>query len=133
MWGFESLLPCQILQGGGRRESAGQRGSQNGRSETMAEALKVKDDSIHGGGNGGNGESAIASSFGRLTSLPRRWKQFYHDVRSEMAKVVWPTRQDVISLTGVVIVTVAFFGLFFLLTDSVFSRLETVVLNYFKH
>ncbi|MGB7172101.1 MAG: preprotein translocase subunit SecE [Candidatus Acidiferrales bacterium] len=99
----------------------------------MTEAIKVKDDSIHGGGSGGNGEGAVASSLGRLASTPRRWKQFIHDVRSEMAKVVWPTRQDVISLTGVVIVTVAFFGLFFLLTDSVFSRLETLVLNYFKH
>ena len=33
----------------------------------------------------------------------------------------------------VVTITVAFFGLFFLLTDTTFSYLETVVLNHFKH
>ncbi|MGH9780227.1 MAG: preprotein translocase subunit SecE [Candidatus Acidiferrales bacterium] len=97
----------------------------------MTEALKVKDEGIRGGGGGGR--NAIASAFGKFGEYPRRWKLFLHDVRSEMSKVVWPSRQDVISMTGVVIVTVAFFGLFFLLTDTTFSYLETLVLNYFKH
>ncbi|MGH9709701.1 MAG: preprotein translocase subunit SecE [Candidatus Acidiferrales bacterium] len=97
----------------------------------MTEALKVKDEGIRGGGGGGR--NAIASAFGKFGEYPRRWKLFFHEVRSEMAKVVWPSRQDVISMTGVVIVTVAFFGVFFLLTDTTFSYLETLVLNYFKH
>lgn len=93
----------------------------------MDEALN-KDEGIRGGGG-----SAVAKSFGKLGEYPRRWKQFFHDVRSEMSKVVWPTRQDVTSTTVVVLITVGFFGLFFLLTDTTFSYLETAVLNYFKH
>ena len=96
----------------------------------MDEALKVKDEGMRGGGGGGG---AVAKSFGKFGEYPRRWKQFFHDVRSEMSKVVWPTRQDVTSTTVVVLITVAFFGLFFLLTDTTFSYLETAVLNYFKH
>jgi preprotein translocase subunit SecE len=97
----------------------------------MAEA---REEGFHGGGSGATGGGrAIASSFGRLGEYPRRWVQFYHDVRSELAKVVWPSRKDVVSLTVVVTITVAFFGLFFLGTDTIFSKLDTWVLNYFKH
>jgi preprotein translocase subunit SecE len=91
----------------------------------MAEA---REEGYHGGSGAPGG-----GSFGRLGEYPRRWIQFYHDVRSELAKVVWPSRKDVVSLTMVVTITVAFFGLFFLATDSIFSRLDTWVLNYFKH
>lgn len=95
----------------------------------MDEALKVKEQGIRGGGSGGK---SVASALGKLGDYPRRWKQFLHDVRSEMAKVVWPSRQEVISTTVVVTITVAFFGLFFLGTDSLFGALFKVVLNYFK-
>ena len=40
-----------------------------------------------------------------------------------MRQVNWPSRLDVWSTTIVVIVTVAFFGVYFWLTDLVFSRL----------
>jgi preprotein translocase subunit SecE len=97
----------------------------------MAEA---REEGLHGGGSGtGGGGSAISSAFGRLGEYPRRWIQFYHDVRTELAKVVWPSRKDVVSLTMVVTITVAFFGLFFLATDSIFSHLDNWVLSYFKH
>jgi preprotein translocase subunit SecE len=38
--------------------------------------------------------------------------EFFHDVRVELKKVTWPSRDDVTSTTGVVIATVAFFGIF---------------------
>jgi len=95
----------------------------------MDEALKVKEQGIRGGGGGGN---AVASALGKFGEYPRRWKQFLHDVRSEMSKVVWPSRQDVISTTIVVTITVAFFGIFFLGTDSLFGALFNWVLNRFK-
>jgi len=37
-------------------------------------------------------------------------KQFYADVRSEMRKVSWPSRQEVTSTALIVIVAVLFFG-----------------------
>ena len=97
----------------------------------MAEA---REEGFRGGTSGaGGGGSVIGSSFGPLGEYPRRWVQYYRDVRSEMAKVVWPSRKDVISLTVVVTITVAFFGLFFLGTDTIFGRIDTWVLSYFKH
>lgn len=95
----------------------------------MAEAVKLREEQESSGGS----PISVPGPLRKIVELPRRWKQFVHDVRSEMAKVVWPSRQDVISTTVVVAITVAFFGLFFFLTDSTFGYLETVVLNYFKH
>ncbi|MGB6482100.1 MAG: preprotein translocase subunit SecE [Candidatus Acidiferrales bacterium] len=95
----------------------------------MTEAVKLKDEQESGGGS----PISISGPFQKIAEYPRRWKLFLHEVRSEMSKVVWPSRHDVISTTVVVTITVAFFGLFFLLTDTTFSYLETVVLNHFKH
>ncbi len=53
----------------------------------------------------------------------QRLKQFYHDVKVEMKKVSWPTRQEVINTTIVVIVAVFFFGFFLYGTDIVLSYL----------
>jgi preprotein translocase subunit SecE len=128
MWGFESLLPCQFW----KRQVATVKEQMGMSKGTMAEA---RDEGYHGGGSGGSGSggSAIGSSFGKLGEYPRRWVQFYRDVRSEMARVVWPSRKDVISITVVVTITVAFFGLFFLGTDFIFSHLDNWVISYFKH
>jgi preprotein translocase subunit SecE len=46
---------------------------------------------------------------------------FLSDVRAEMRKVVTPARKEVQSTTTVVIIAVFIFGLFFLVTDSIFS------------
>ena len=51
----------------------------------------------------------------------QRIKNFYHDVRVEMKKVSWPTRQEVINTTLVVIIAVFFFGFFLFGTDIVLS------------
>src|SRR5436309_987926 len=45
-------------------------------------------------------------------------KQFYSDVRSEMKKVSWPGRQEVVGTTIVVIVAVFFFGLYLGFVES---------------
>lgn len=52
----------------------------------------------------------------------QRIKQFYHDVKVEMKKVSWPSRQEVISTTIVVIVAVFFFGFFLFGTDIVLAK-----------
>lgn len=41
-----------------------------------------------------------------------QFKQFYRDVKTEMKKVSWPTRQEVYSTTVVVLIAVFFFGFF---------------------
>jgi preprotein translocase subunit SecE len=57
-----------------------------------------------------------------LADYPRRINKFFHEVRVEMKLVNWPSWEDVKSTTTVVIVTVAFFAVYFLLTDTIFSR-----------
>ena len=52
------------------------------------------------------------------------WFEFTHflsDVRGEMRKVVTPSRKEVEATTTVVIIAVFIFGLFFFITDSIFS------------
>lgn len=48
----------------------------------------------------------------------KRRFQFLHDVRAEMRRVTWPSRQDVMQWTGVVIVALIFFGIFTLILDD---------------
>ena len=81
-----------------------------------------------GGGNGAN----IASGLSKFGEYPRRLRQFLHDVRVEMKLVNWPSRADVISTTVVVVVTVTFFGLYFAVTDGLFSRLIRWLIDYAK-
>ena len=58
-------------------------------------------------------------------------KQFYSDVRSEMKKVSWPGRQEVLGTTIVVVVAVFFFGLYLGLVDYLLSLGLDRVLRYF--
>jgi preprotein translocase subunit SecE len=94
----------------------------------MAQAAKVRPEEASGPQG-----FALPGFFNRLIEYPRRWRQFIHEVRVEMKQVNWPTRDDVISTTVVVIITVAFFGMYFFVVDSTFSYLMQRVLNYFKH
>jgi preprotein translocase subunit SecE len=65
---------------------------------------------------------AVGSLTGNVTSTWERFTHFLSDVRSEMRKVVTPSRKDVEATTTVVIITVFIFGVFFWLTDLVFSN-----------
>ena len=58
-------------------------------------------------------------------------KQFYNDVRSEMNKVSWPARQEVVGTTVVVVVAVFFFGLYLGLVDYLLTLGLNWVLTYF--
>ena len=58
-------------------------------------------------------------------------KQFYADVRSEMKKVSWPSRQEVVGTTIVVIVAVFFFGLYLGAVDQLFCLGMSWVLRHF--
>jgi len=58
-------------------------------------------------------------------------KQFYNDVRSEMRKVSWPSRQEVIGTTIVVIVSVFFFGLYLYAVDQALGHGLNWLLHHF--
>jgi preprotein translocase subunit SecE len=50
------------------------------------------------------------------------WLRFLREVRDELAKVVWPSRREVVTYSIVVIVTVLVMGLFVFGLDVLFSR-----------
>ena len=65
---------------------------------------------------------AVENFTGNVKSTWERFTGFLGDVRSEMRKVVAPSRKDVEATTTVVIITVFIFGVYFWLTDLVFSN-----------
>jgi preprotein translocase subunit SecE len=70
----------------------------------------------------------------QLKAQPERFGEFLKDVRSEMRKVVWPTRADVQSTTLVVLVTVFIFAAYFWLVDNIIGRaIEALLHSLTKH
>jgi preprotein translocase subunit SecE len=70
----------------------------------------------------------------QLKSLPERVSSFLKDVRSEMRKVITPSRTEVQATTTVVIVTVFIFAAYFWLVDNVIGRaIEALLHNLTKH
>lgn len=57
--------------------------------------------------------------------------QFIQQVRSEVSKVVWPTRREVLLTTGMVVAMAALMALFFSLVDMVIRFGLTGVLQAF--
>ena len=70
----------------------------------------------------GNAITGVASGVGqKVTGTVADTREFLHDVQVEMKQVTWPNREDVVSTTGIVIVTVAFFGVFLAIADWIFQ------------
>ena len=77
-------------------------------------AVKAKNEESH---------SSKGAELGhKLTRTIDDTKEFLHDVRIEMRQVTWPSREDVISTTGVVIATVFFFGVVLWSVDLAVQR-----------
>ena len=56
-------------------------------------------------------------------------KTFFVEVRSELKKVTWPSKNEVYSTTIVVILTTVFFGFYLYGLDILLSQLFTKVLG----
>ncbi len=91
----------------------------------MAQAAKLRQEEA-------GGPLAVPGPLQKLAEYPRRLRQFLHDVRVEMKQVNWPSRDDVWSTTVVVVITVAFFGVFFFFVDRFVSYLVEELLKLFK-
>ena len=65
-------------------------------------------------------DSKDAKAADKKSAKPKKQRfQFFRDVRSELRRVTWPTRTDVLRWTGVVVVALLFFGVFVALLDNV--------------
>jgi len=78
------------------------------------QAVKVKNEESQGSAITG----AAAGVGEKVTGTIANTREFLHDVRVEMKQVTWPSREDVVSTTWVVIATVAFFGVFLEVVDK---------------
>ena len=56
-----------------------------------------------------------------------RLMTFLQGVRSEMKRVTWPTRTDVIRWSGVVVGALLFFGVFVFILDNIFPQLLILI------
>jgi preprotein translocase subunit SecE len=92
------------------------------------QAVKVKNEESQG-----NAITGAAAGIGqKVTGTVQDTREFLHDVRVEMKQVTWPSREDVVSTTGVVIATVFFFGVFLAIVDWLVQLGVGRVISYFK-
>jgi preprotein translocase subunit SecE len=70
----------------------------------------------------------------QLKTQPARLMEFLKDVRSEMRKVISPTRAEVQATTTVVLVTVFLFAAYFWLVDTIIGKgIESLLHSLTKH
>lgn len=69
---------------------------------------------------------------GRKTTMMQRWEQlvpFLKEVRTELKKVNWPARKEVVGSTVVVIVSVFILSFFLGVVDATLQKLLTLVVR----
>ena len=59
---------------------------------------------------------------GKIKELYERWQRFFAEVKAEMKKVTYPTREEVVGTTVVVIVTSVIFAIYLFLVDFVVMK-----------
>ncbi len=65
----------------------------------------------------------------RIAKMYERTKRFFKELRSELKKVIWPTRKETMQYTMIVVGGVAVVSLFIFLIDSIFSSLLRLIIN----
>jgi preprotein translocase subunit SecE len=91
------------------------------------QTVKVKN-----GESQGNAITGAAAGVGeKVSGTIANAREFLHDVRVEMKQVTWPSREDVVSTTGVVVATVFFFGVFLTVVDWLVQKGVTYILKVY--
>jgi len=67
----------------------------------------------------------------KITGTIENTRAFLQETRVEMRKVTWPSREDVISTTGVVLATVAFFAIYLYFVEQGAARAVGYLLKRF--
>ena len=70
-----------------------------------------------------------------VVEKPKQWwlstREFWRDTTSEMKKVTWPTRPEVVGTTVVVLVATVVFAVYLWGADQLFFYLTTKLFSYF--
>jgi preprotein translocase subunit SecE len=83
-------------------------------------------------GDGGGGGGTPAWLAGPLGWVPRKLgelRTFFVEVRAELKKVTWPSRDEVYATTMVVILTTVFFGFYLYALDLLMSQVFTRIVK----
>ena len=67
----------------------------------------------------------------KVTGTIQNTRDFLQETRVEMKKVTWPSREEVISTTGVVLATVAFFAIYLYFVEQGAARAVGYLLRRF--
>jgi preprotein translocase subunit SecE len=67
----------------------------------------------------------------KVTGTIQNTRDFIQETRVEMKKVTWPSREEVISTTGVVLATVAFFAIYLYFVEQGAARAVGYLLKRF--
>ena len=60
-------------------------------------------------------------------------RDYFYDVRTEMKRVTWPSKQEIYGTTVMVLITTFLFGFYFWVCDQAFYAGISRVLRYFLH
>lgn len=55
--------------------------------------------------------------------------EYFRGVKTEIKKVIWPTRHELWSYAGVVVITCAFFAIGFGVVDNIFLHLLRLIIG----
>ncbi|GBG56011.1 preprotein translocase subunit SecE [bacterium BFN5] len=58
-----------------------------------------------------------------------RWKKFFREVKAELKKVTWPNKQELISFTGIVFVSVIAVSVLIWLVDTLFNEILHLIIR----
>lgn len=73
-------------------------------------------------------EAKKAEKAEKASAKPKKQRfKFLKDVRLELKRVTWPTRQEVIRWTGVVLGALVFFGVFVAVLDAVIQPIVVAI------
>lgn len=70
----------------------------------------------------------MAESVNKL-SLAKRMAKYFHEVKTELKKVVWPTFPQTVNNTIIVITAILIVGVILFILDFIFSGLMSSVLS----
>lgn len=72
---------------------------------------------------------AVSKPEKKKNSFVKRFTQFFKDLKSEIKKVVWPSKKQIKNNTVVVLVFMAVTGVFIWLFDFIFTWLIKLILG----
>ena len=84
---------------------------------------------FHGTSSTQQGCERLAAQETAIQGNTARWKKFLREVKAELKKVIWPSKNELISYTGVVFVSVAAVAILIWIIDTALNRVLTMILK----